>query len=87
MHRGDRPYVLPPWGPEDSRTLLNWLSTRVTENGRAVHPDNRYERAAVERALRLAREHRLKVQAGVYIPRPDAPRGQTHRRKPHPRVA
>jgi hypothetical protein len=82
MRMGDHVYAPPIWSAEDSRTLLNWLSTRVADDGRRCHPDHAYGRRAVERALRLAREHKLAVEVGVYLPQPDAPKGTMRRGKP-----
>jgi hypothetical protein len=82
MPKGKATYAPPEWSAEDSRLLLNWLSTRVDETGRRCHPDHAHERRAVERALGLARAHKLKVEAGVYLPRPDAPKGAGRRGKP-----
>jgi hypothetical protein len=36
MRKGNTPYTPPPWSAEDSRTLLNWLSTRVDAFGNVL---------------------------------------------------
>jgi hypothetical protein len=82
MRPGDKPYVPPPWSDEDSRTLLNWLSTRVTDDGKRCHPDYRYDRRLIEQQLRLACVHKLAVVAGRYLPPPVPLKGATTRGKP-----
>ncbi len=73
MRRGAKPYTPPARTAEDDRSLLNWLSMRVVEDGKHCHPDHMYERVLVEHRLRLARRLRLSVQPGVYLPRPEQP--------------
>jgi hypothetical protein len=66
-----KPYTPPARTEEDNRALLNWLSMRVTDDGKHCHPDHGYERMLVEQRLRLARRLKLMVQPGVYLPRPE----------------
>ena len=80
MRRGAKPYTPPPRTAEDSRCLLNWLSTRVSDDGRRVHPDHAYERALVEHGLRVARRLGLTVRPGVYLPRPEQPQKRRTRK-------
>jgi hypothetical protein len=67
---GHRPYEPLAWSDESSRTLLNWLSTRVTADGKECHSDHIYEWREVERCLRLAAAHGLTVPPGTYLPCP-----------------
>ncbi len=73
---GYHPYTPPARTAEDDRVLLNWLSTRVTDDGRFCHPDHEGERALVEQMLRKAVALGLTVQAGVYLPRPGKDTGK-----------
>jgi hypothetical protein len=65
---GHHLYVPPRWSAEDSRTLLNWLSTRVDDTGKRVHPDSIGQRALVESRITLAHEKGLLVRPRVYLP-------------------
>jgi hypothetical protein len=69
MRRGAKPYTPPARTAEDDRSLLNWLSMRVADDGKDCHPDHLYERVLVEYRLRLARRLKLTMQPGVYLPR------------------
>jgi hypothetical protein len=80
MRRGAKPYTPPPRSAEDDRALLNWLSTRVSENGKHCSPDHLYERTWVEHGLRVARRLGLTVQANVYLPRPEQPQKRRTRK-------
>jgi hypothetical protein len=81
-YRGeDKPYTLPPWTEEDACCLLKWLSTHTAEDGKHGHPDHEHERGVVEQQLRLAEEHGLTVQPGVYLPRSEQPQKQRKPRK------
>jgi hypothetical protein len=82
MRAGDHTYAPPKWGEEDARLLLNWLSTRVTDDGRRCHPDYRYDRRLIESNLRLAHTHRLVVVAGHYLPPLPSSKGAATRGKP-----
>jgi hypothetical protein len=75
-----KPYKPPARTAEDNRALLNWLSTRVTDNGRHCHPDHLYERTWVEHGLRMARRLGLTMQPGVYLPRPEQPQKRRPRK-------
>jgi hypothetical protein len=55
MRKGAKPYTPPPRTAEDDRALLNWLSMRVTGDGKRCSPDHLYERTWVEQRLRQAR--------------------------------
>jgi hypothetical protein len=87
MHTGDHTYVPPKWGEEDSRLLLNWLSTRVSDDGSRCHPDYTYDCRLIESNLRLARSHKLVVVAGRYLPPPPSSKGAVIRGKSRPRKA
>jgi len=65
---GRMPYTPPARTAEDDRTLLNWLSTRVTPDGLECAPDAAYERALVENRLAYAQALGLQVRPGAYLP-------------------
>ena len=70
-----RPRTARKMPPAESRTLQNWLSTRVEQGGVAGHlvvaPDcHAHERALVASRLARARELGLVVVPGAYIERP-----------------
>ncbi len=75
-----KPYKPPARTEEDNRALLNWLSTRVTDDGRRCHPDHLYEWSHVEKRLRLVHQLGLTVQPSVYLPRPEQPQKGRARR-------
>jgi hypothetical protein len=54
---------------EEARTLLNWLSTRITPAG-TVHPDYEDQRTLIEHRIQHAHALGLTIQPGVYLPRP-----------------
>jgi hypothetical protein len=87
MRAGDHPYVPPKWSNEDSRLLLNWLSTRVTDDGHRPHPDYAYDRRLIEQQMSLARTHKLVVVAGRYLPPPPSTKGAARRGKSRTRKA
>jgi hypothetical protein len=80
MRRGAKPYTPPPRTAEDDRALLNWLSMRVTGDGKRCSPDHGYDRVLVENSLRVARRLGLTVQPGVYLPRPEQPQKRRPRK-------
>jgi hypothetical protein len=65
---GHKPYTPPARTAEDDRCLLNWLSTRVTPDGRECAPDSEYERALIEPRLAYAQALGLQVRPGEYVP-------------------
>jgi hypothetical protein len=64
---GRHDYTPPARTAEDDRCLLNWLSTRVTADGRECAPDSEYERALVENRLAYAQALGLQVRPGMYL--------------------
>src|SRR5258708_10459426 len=65
---GRHPYTPPARTAEDDRTLLNWLSTRVADNGLDCAEDSATERVLVENRIAFAHALGLTIQPGVYLP-------------------
>jgi hypothetical protein len=65
---GYHSYSPPARTADDDRTLLNWLSTRVTANGLDRAQDAAYERALVEPRLAYLQALGLTVRPGAYVP-------------------